>query len=95
MIKKPTSSFFQWIYKNKVFLNQTRIKVDTLVACVFIHGAHPGYLRRNEAEKDLWKCLNKESMELIPFQLSSRTVTVPIKDGKPVIFPFQAMVVHF
>jgi hypothetical protein len=93
-LKKPTSSFFQWLYRSKVFLNQTRIKATTLVACGFLHGAHLGYLRRNEAEVELEKGINENHEEKIPFQLSARTVTVPISDGKPKRFPFHAVVIE-
>jgi len=93
-LKKPTGSFFQWLYSNKIFLNQTRIKSTTLVACGFLHGAHPGYLCRDEAELELVQSLNGNQDQKIPFQLSARTVTVPIQDGKPERFAFHAFVLE-
>jgi hypothetical protein len=93
-LKKPTSSFFQWLYSNKIFLNQTRIKSATLVACGFLHGAHPGYLHRDKAKIELDQSLNSNHDTKIPFQLSARTVTVPIQDGEPERFAFYAVVLE-
>jgi hypothetical protein len=49
-LKSPNHPFFNWLRLNKVFLNQTKFKVSSLVPCGFLLGAHPGYLRRDEAE---------------------------------------------
>jgi hypothetical protein len=93
-IKKPTGSFFQWLHKCCIYLNQIRFKANTLVSCGFLHGAHPGYLWRAEAEKELDRCLNQDREKSIPFQLSARTVSVPITDGGQEKFSFQAIVVE-
>jgi hypothetical protein len=93
-IKKPTSSFFQWLRQVRVYLNQTKFKASTLVACGFLYGAHPGYLRCNEAEKELSLCLNNNHKEKNYFQWSARTLSVPITDGKPERFLFQAIVIE-
>jgi hypothetical protein len=93
-IMKSISSFFQWMRKCKVFLNQTKFKANTLLSCGFLHGVHPGYLQRDEAEKELDMCLNKHHDTPINFQLSARTVSVPIAEGHPERFPFPAVVVE-
>ena len=63
-----------------------------LVTCGFLHSAHPRYLQHDEAKAELLFCLNKDQEVEITFQLSSRTVTVPISDWKPEHFLFQAVV---
>lgn len=70
------------------------------MACGFLVGAHPGYLQRDEAEQELRVSLqlqredSKAEEENIPFQLSSRTTTVAIKDGEKERYTFQAIVVE-
>jgi hypothetical protein len=63
------------------------------VACGFLYGAHPGYLCRDEAEVELEKGIKENHEEKVPFELSARTVTVPINNGKPERFPFHAIVI--
>jgi hypothetical protein len=53
-----------------------------LVSCGFLVGAHPGHLRRDEAEEELRMSLDADP-ERFPFQLSSRSISVPIKEGDP------------
>jgi hypothetical protein len=77
-----------------VFLNQTKFKASSLVPCGFLLGAHPGHLRRAEAEDELRVSLGYALDEELPFQLSSRTVSVPIQDGKQERYAFQAVVVE-
>lgn len=79
-IKHMKGEYFQWLHRQKVFLNQTKFKTDTLVACGFFLGAHPGHLHWDEAEQELQEWLQLDQDML--FQLSSRTVTVPIDHGK-------------
>lgn len=67
--------------------------MSTLVPCGFLHGTHPVYLRRDEAEVKLEKSLNLGD-DPIPFQQSSCTLTVPMVDGKPERFTFQAVLVE-
>jgi hypothetical protein len=99
-IKGYKSTYFNWLRNNNVFLNQTKFKTSTLVACGFLVGAHPGYLRRDEAEQELRVSLqlqqedSKAEEENIPFQLSSRTTTVAIQDGEKERYEFQAIVVE-
>jgi hypothetical protein len=81
-LKDPNKDFFKWLKINKVFLNQTQFKTDMLVPCGFLLGAHPGHLQCDEAKQEMWTSLNFE-WEEIPFQLSARTVSVPIQDRKP------------
>jgi hypothetical protein len=65
-LKKP---YFQWLKHHKVSLNFTKFKTDTLVACGFLVGAHPGYLCQNEVQEKLKISVGIE--DTIPFQLSS------------------------
>lgn len=92
-IKLPTGKFFRWLVVNKVFINYTKFKTSTLVPCGFLHGAHPGFLCHDEAELELCQSLHI-SPDKLPFQLSSRTISIPIFDGKPERFDFQAVVVE-
>jgi hypothetical protein len=94
ILKKPTCEFFRFLYTNKVFLNQTRINAATLVAVGFLHGAHPGYFRRDTAEQEMEKYINQNPASSLPFQLSAFTITVPIMDGKAKRFSFQTVVVE-
>jgi hypothetical protein len=94
MLKKPTCKFFRFLCTNKIFLYQTRINAATLVAIGFLHGAHPGYFRRDAAEQEMEKYINQNPASRLPFQLSARTITVPITDGKAERFSFQAVVVE-
>jgi hypothetical protein len=99
-IKSYNSTYFNWLRTNNAFLNQTKFKTSTLVACGFLVGAHPGYLRRDEAEKELRASLQlpqdgaDSDEEDIPFQLSSRTTTVAIQEGGKERYAFQAIVVE-
>jgi hypothetical protein len=93
-LKSPNHPFFNWLRLNKVFLNQTKFKTSSLVPCGFLLGAHPGHLRRDEAEAELRVSLGFDSDEELTFQLSSRSVSVPIQEGKPERFVFQAVVVE-
>jgi hypothetical protein len=79
-IKRMKVPYFQWLHHSKVYLNLTKFKSDTLVVCGFLHGAHPGHLRREDAESELMQRLNLEKE--FPFQLSSRTISVPIDNSK-------------
>jgi hypothetical protein len=92
-LKDPNSGFFKWLHFNKVYLNQTKFKTDTLVPCGFLLGAHPGFLHWDEAEQELRNSLNLNCEEL-PFQLSAHTVSVPVQDGKPEQYSFQGVVVE-
>jgi hypothetical protein len=93
-LKSPTHPFFNWLRLNKVFLNQTKFKASSLVPCGFLLGAHPGHLRRDEAEDELRISLGFSLDEELPFQLSSRSVSVPIQEGKQERFAFQAVVIE-
>jgi hypothetical protein len=92
-IKGFHSKYFSWLRNHKVYLNLTKFKTDTLVPCGFLVGAHPGFLRRNEAKEELRGSLSIDPEEL-PFQLSARTISVPLKEGEPGRFSFQAVVVE-
>jgi hypothetical protein len=92
-LKSFKSPYFTWLKNCKVYLNQTKFKTDTLVACGFLVGAHPGHLRRDEVEEELKVSLGMDQGPL-PFQLSSRSISVPIKDGDPSRYSFQAIVVE-
>ncbi len=93
-IKSPNHPFFNWLRLNKVYLNQTKFKTSSLVPCGFLLGAHPGHMRRDEAESELGVSLGFPVNEELPFQLSSRSVSVPVQDGKSERFAFQAVVVE-
>jgi hypothetical protein len=93
-LKSPNHPYFAWLRLNKVFLNQTKFKTSSLVPCGFLLGAHPGHLRRDEAEVELRVSLGFSTDEELPFQLSSRSVSVPIQEGKPDRYAFQAVVVE-
>ncbi len=97
-IKAPSSKYFNWLRLNSVYLNQTKFKTATLVACSFLVGTHPGYLRHDEAERELRLSLglsipdqNTEEAD-IHFQLSSRTASVPVQDGGTERYSFRAVV---
>jgi hypothetical protein len=88
-MKEP---YFQWLHQSKVYLNLAKFKSDTLVVCGFLLGAHPGHLRHDDAEKEFAICL--ELPTDFPFQLSSRTISVPTdnnKDSKRYSFPAVAV----
>jgi hypothetical protein len=92
-LKSIKSTYFTWLKESRVYLNQTKFKTDTLVACGFLVGAHPGHMRRDEAEDELKVSLDMESTN-IPFQLSSRSISVPIREGDPSRYSFQAVVIE-
>jgi hypothetical protein len=92
-LKREKSTYFNWLRFNNVYLNQTKFKTATLVSCGFLVGAHPGYFRRDEAEKELHSSLNIAADEL-PFQLSARTASVLVKQGSSEKYAFQAVVVE-
>jgi hypothetical protein len=93
-LKSPNHPFFNWLRLNKVFLNQTKFKASSLVPCGFLLGAHPGHLRRDEAEAELRISLGYSDGDELPFQLSSRSVSVPIQEGKLDRYVFQAVVIE-
>ncbi len=92
-LKSYKSTYFTWLKECKVYLNHTKFKTDTLVACGFLVGAHPGHLRRDEAEVELRVSLDADP-DKFPFQLSSRSISVPVKEGDPSRYSFQAIVVE-
>jgi len=92
-IKVFKSTYFLWLKSHCVFLNYTKFKTDTLVVCGFLLSTHLGHLRRDEAEVELRGSLGLD-LEEFPFQLSSRTISVPIKEGESGCFSFQAAVVE-
>jgi len=74
-VKRMRDPYFQWLHLNKIYLNLAKFKSATLIVCGFLVGAHPGHLRREDAEKELQQRLGLT--EEFPFQLSSRTISVP------------------
>jgi hypothetical protein len=92
-IKYSKGEYFQWLHHQKVYLNQMTFKTDTLVACGFLVGAHPGHLRRDEAEQELQASLQTTPEEL-PFQLTARTISVPVHENQPERYSFHAVVVE-
>jgi hypothetical protein len=92
-LKSFNSSYFGWLRTNNVYLNQAKFKTSTLVPCGFLVGAHPGFIRRDEAESEIYTHLMTDS-DTLPFQLTARTISVPIHDGKPEKYTFQAVVVE-
>jgi hypothetical protein len=72
--------YFQWLYQNKVYLNLTKFKSSSLVVCGFLVGAHPGHLRREDAEVEF--CERLGLAPDYPFQLNSRTIWVPTQAEK-------------
>jgi hypothetical protein len=92
-IKRMKDPYFQWLHKNKIYLNLAKFKSATLVVCGFLVGAHPGHLRREDAEVELRNRLQLSAE--FPFQLSSRTISVPRDSSKnPERFSFQAVAVE-
>lgn len=90
-LKHMKGEYFQWLHANKVFLNQTKFKTDTLVCMRFSCCGTPWIPEEGwsgEGTQDL--NLNEE----LPFQLSSRTVTVPIDQGSHERYSFQAVVIE-
>ncbi len=81
MLKGFKNPYFTWLKAHRVFLNYTKFKTDTLVACGFSVGAHPGFMRRDKAEEEICGSLGFDKDEA-NFQLSSRYISVPIKDGE-------------
>jgi len=92
-IKAFKPRYFSWLTDNCVFLNYTKFKTETLVPCGFLVGAHPGHFRRDEAEEELHASLGLEPGEIL-FQLSSRSVSVPIKEDDTRRYSFTAVVVE-
>jgi hypothetical protein len=92
-IKAFRSRYFAWLTNNRVFINYTMFKTETLVPCGFLVGAHPGHFRRKEAEEELLASLGLDPGEL-SFQLSSHSVSVPIKEDDPRRYSFNAVVVE-
>jgi hypothetical protein len=92
-IKSFKNPYFTWLKKNRVYLNYTKFKTETLVACGFLVGTHPGHLRREEAEEELRGSLGLDKGE-IDFQLSSRSISVPIKEGDTSCYSFQAIIIE-
>jgi hypothetical protein len=91
-VKRMQDPYFQWLHQNKVYLNMAKFKSATLVVCGFLVGAHPGHFRRDDAEKELRVRL--QLPEDFPFQLSSRTITVPkesTKESQRYSFPAVAL----
>jgi len=76
-IKSFKNPYFSWMRAHRVFLNYTKFKTDTLVACGFLVGAHPGHTHREEAEEEIHGSLGLDPGEL-DFQLSARSISVPI-----------------
>lgn len=76
-----------------MFLNATKFKVDTLVPYGFLVGTYPSYFHRDEAEEEFVVSLSLDDQP-IPFQLSSRNISVPIVEGSRERYSFQAVVVE-
>jgi hypothetical protein len=91
-IKSPTCQYFQWLKAHRIFINSNKFKTDNLVPCGFLFGAHPSYLRRDEAEQELQACLNI-TPDSLPFQLLSRSASVPTSDNPSVRYHIQAIIV--
>jgi hypothetical protein len=89
LFKKFQAPLLCMAKKGRVFLNQT----ETLVACGYLLGAHPGHLHRDKVEEELWGNLSLEPNEL-NFQLSSRSISVPIKEGEPGRYSLHVVVVE-
>jgi hypothetical protein len=92
-IKKPDDEYFKWLHLNKVFLNQTKFKTETLAPCEFLLGAHLGFFWRDEAEADLAPSINPGG-EIVSFQLSARSVSVAISPHNKQNYTFQAVIVE-
>jgi hypothetical protein len=91
-LKKPSGAYFSWLHKNEVFINCMKFKADTLVPCGFLVGAHPAFFCRDKAEDELTCSLDLDDTP-VPFQLSSRTISVPMVEGNPQKFTLQAIIV--
>jgi len=85
-LKSARCPYFTWLKQCQVNLSPTKFKMDTLVACGFMVGAHPGFLSRNKAEEELCGSLSLDDEDVLPFQLSSHSISVPIKDGAGLTF---------
>jgi hypothetical protein len=99
-IKSPTCQYFQWLKAHHIFINPNKFKTDNLVPCGFLFGAHPSYLRRDEAEQELQACLNItpdslpfQLLSRSDFQLLSRSASVPTSDNPSVRYHIQAIIV--
>jgi hypothetical protein len=75
--KKPDEDNFKWLHVNKVFLNHTKFKTDTLVPCGFLLSALPGFSCHNEAELDFKTNISPENSP-VPLQLSLQSVSVAL-----------------
>jgi hypothetical protein len=79
-VKRMQDPYFQWLHQHKVYINLAKFKSATLVICGFFVGAHPGHLRREDAERELRHRV--QLPEAFPFQLTSRTISVPKDSSK-------------
>lgn len=92
-IKRVKDKYFQWLHQSKIYLNMTKFKRSTLAVCRFLVGAHPGHLRREDAEAEYRKRL--DLADDFPFQLTARTVSVPMSSEKNAErYSFPAVVVE-
>jgi hypothetical protein len=92
-LKSNTSVYFSWLKACRVYLNHSKFKADTLVSCGFLVGAQPSHFRRDGAEEELRASLGI-TPDSLPFQLSSRSISVPMKEGDPSQYCFQAIVIE-
>jgi len=92
-VKCMRDKYFQWLRVNKIYLNLAKFKSATLVVCGFLVGAHPGHFRREDTELEFQE--RHQLTETFPFQLSARTITVPMNSNKDAErYAFQAVAVE-
>jgi hypothetical protein len=100
MLKGFKNLYFTWLKAHRVFLNYTKFKTDTLVACGFSVGAHPGFMRRDEAEDEICGSLGFDKDEAnfhypldtfqCPLKMENRCVTT----SKPSLWKPQSKMHH-
>ena len=81
-IKRRTGLYYQWMTTANVYINRISFKAGSLVSVGHLCGIHPGYLRVDEASKELRQAFGLTEADVL-FQLSLQNMTVTAVKGKP------------
>jgi len=92
IIKDPKKAYFNWLRSEGIFMGRHHFQMDTVAAAGWFFGVHPDVTRRDDSLPELYQRTGLPSS--IRFQLSARTVNIPIMKNGSIKMAIHAIVVE-
>ena len=92
VLKDPKKAYYHWLRSEGIFMSKHNFQMDTVFAAGWFFGVHPDITRRDDSHAELLSRTNLPPD--VKFQLSSRTINIPLTKNGTMKTPIRALVVE-